>query len=265
MTDKKLDQILKQALAPEIDDSEIQIRRKVRDKMSMKKIIAGGLVACAALTLIVSVGGFGGHTKSGDSGNAGLNDGHVASHNFFAITAHAAELPEGAASGDVIELSKVQVGHGSSLYLDGRFTISGQNIDKIKVTTDKCNLYTSVPAYNGDSDYSQIVGQSYEGEYNDQMSFGMSVPEELWSTSDDPKAGYWEDVDQVNGAKITVEATFSDGSTEIHHYRLNTGKIFVPADDNGNLQWDKLTRFLTADEENRETPFSYGYLMEKID
>ena len=53
MTDERLDQILKQALSPEIDDSEIQIRRKVRDrKMKMKKIITSGLVACAALTLV---------------------------------------------------------------------------------------------------------------------------------------------------------------------------------------------------------------------
>ena len=53
MTDERLEQILKQALATEIDDSEIQIRRKVRNsKMNMKKIIARGLVACAALTLV---------------------------------------------------------------------------------------------------------------------------------------------------------------------------------------------------------------------
>ncbi len=38
MTDERLDQILKQALTPEIDDSEIQIQRKVRNnKMKIKK------------------------------------------------------------------------------------------------------------------------------------------------------------------------------------------------------------------------------------
>ena len=59
MTDERLDQILKQALAPEINDSEIQIRRKVRNnKMSMKKIIVRGLVACAVLTLVMTGGYF---------------------------------------------------------------------------------------------------------------------------------------------------------------------------------------------------------------
>lgn len=300
MTDKRLEQILNQALAPEINDSEIQIRRKVRNnKMSMKKIIAGGLVACAALTLVVTGGLFGGISKTEIAETANVNEEtHVFSGNLFAITAYAAELPEGVTSGDVISLSRVETGRGDSLYLDGRFTISGQNIEKIKVTTDKCELYTSVPVYSGEPEYenalnavadgqeeyypvyegepeegghiayydhSQIVGQSYEGEYNSQMYFGMSVPEELWSTNDDIKNGYYETIDQVNGATLTIEVTFSDDSTEIHHYRLNTGKIFVPTDENGYLQWDNLTRFLTSDEETSETPYSYGYLIDKID
>ncbi|MBQ7796249.1 MAG: hypothetical protein IJ374_06800 [Lachnospiraceae bacterium] len=300
MTDERLDQILKQALAPEIDDSEIQIQRKVRNnKMKMKKIITSGLVACAALALAVT-GGISGSSSmtERDETTRTNREQTVKSSNLFAITACAAELPEGVTSGDVIGLSRVEIGHGSSSYLDGRFTISGQNIEKIKVTTDKCELYTSLPIYRGNPDYenalnaevngqeeyypvyegepekgghiayydhTKIVGQSYEGDYNNQMYFGMSVPEELWSTSDDPKEGYHETVDQVNGATLTIEVTFADGSAEVHHYRLNTGKIYVPADENGYLKWDNLTRFLTADENTGETPYTYGYLMEKID
>ena len=300
MTDERLDQILKQALAPEINDSEIKIRRKERNnRMNIKKLVTGSLVACAALILVVIGGYFGEISKLREDETVGASGKNDVSHgNLFAITAYAAELPEGVASGDIIGLSRVEAGHGNELYLDGRFTISGQNIDKIKITTDKCELYTSVPIYSGDPDYenalnaeangreeyypvyegeaeegedvayyehSQIVGQSYEGEYNKQMYFGMSVPEKLWSTNDDIKKGYYEAVDQVNGATLTIEVTFSDGSTETHNYRLNTGKIYVPVDDNGNCQWDNLTRFLTEDEENVETPYSYGYLMDKID
>ena len=39
MTDERLDQILKQALAPEISDAEIQIQRKVRNNNMKKKRI----------------------------------------------------------------------------------------------------------------------------------------------------------------------------------------------------------------------------------
>lgn len=280
MTDERLDQILKQALTPAINDAEIQIQRKVRNNnMKKKKVIIGRLVACAALALVVT-GGFLGSlsTAKGDENS-----------NLFVITAHAAELPEGVKSGEVTGLSTVKERQGSLLHLSGRFMVFGHNIEKINITTDKCELYTSVPVYEGDSDYEnalngqedyyvvyeggavayyehlQIVGQSYEGEYNSQMYFGMSVPEELWSTSYDLGESYHETVDQVNGAILTIKVTFTDGSTEEHHYRLTTGKIYVPEDENGHLQYDNLTRFLTEDENKVETPYIYGYLIEKID
>ena len=93
MTDEKLDQILKQALTPEIDDSEIQIRRKDRNnQMKIRKRITGGLAACAALALVVAGGHFGLHSKIGTEGTIAVND------NLFAITAYAAELPDGISS-----------------------------------------------------------------------------------------------------------------------------------------------------------------------
>ena len=88
----------------------------------------------------------------------------------------------------------------------------------------------------------------------------MSVPEELWSTNDDLQEGFHEDVDQVDGATITIEVTFTDGRTETHHYRLNTGKLYIPVDENGYKQHDNVTRFATDKEW-----YIYGYLMEQID
>ena len=316
MTDERLDQILKQALSPEIDDSEIQIRRKVRKhKMDIKKIIVYGVVACAVLTLVVAGGYFGSLSKTGEDENANVNERHSLAQdetanenekysalmNLFAITAYAAELPEGISSGDVVGLSTVTARGGSAEYLDGRFAISGQNIEKVKIVTDKCNLYSAISIYEGDAEYEKaqnaiasgdgeeyvmitdadftydettatgpsphhyehlvVEGDTYEGEYNNKMLFGMSVPEELRSKNDDDPTAYHEDVDQVNGATLTIEVTFLDGSTETHHYRLNTGKIYVPSDENGYFQWNNLTRFISSEEE----PYTYGYLMEKID
>ena len=188
--------------------------------------------------------------------------------------------------------------------------ISGQNIEKIRISTDKCNLYTATLIYKGDAEYTkaqeaeangngeyvritdaplnsdetdtsdeaaasgsdayhyehlEVAGSTYEGVYNDHTQFGMSVPKEQWSTSKDDQQNYHENVDQVNGATLTIEVSFSDGTSETHHYRVNVGKIFVPEGKDGYLQWDNLTRFLTAEEEAGETPNVYGYLLERMD
>lgn len=305
MTDERLEQILKQALAPEIEDSEIQIRRKVgKYKMNMKKLVAGGLVACAALSLVVvgvnsNVFAPRDNTKIEGTADAKKSE----NKNLFVITAHAAELPEGVNSGDVVEISSVNAGYGSSDYLEGRFSIAGQNIQKVKISTDKCNVYSAVTVAEGDADYEKAQngendkdneryelvidvssedggktevtkshydhlvnqGNTYEGEYNEKMSFGMAIPKELWSTNEDLKAAAWEEIDQIKGAILTIEVIFADGNVETHHYKLDTGKIFVPVDENGFCHYDQLTRFLTPEEEASETAFVYGYLMEKID
>lgn len=306
MTDEELDQILRQALSPEVDNSEISIRRK-DNNMKIKKIIAGGIVACAALALVVNGINYTNEMKTDSNSivinnNDGVNprtDNNVASsekdapinmHFSFAITAYAAELPEDFSSGDVINIRVDNSSTGSSLYLSGRFFISGDNIEKIKITTDKCNLYSVCTISKEDFDENEenseteqyaiaqhfdpitnrithdyehmvIEGNCYEGNYDKNLSFGMSVPKTLWSTKYDLQEAHHEDVDQVNGATLTIEVTFVDGSTETHHYKLVTGKIFVPCDDDGYLEWDNLTRFVSSEDE----PYTYGYLLEKID
>ena len=58
MTDEKLDQILKQALAPEINDTEIIVHRG--RKSTMRKIgIIGKAIAAAAVICIIGIGGLG--------------------------------------------------------------------------------------------------------------------------------------------------------------------------------------------------------------
>ena len=58
MTDEKLDQILKQALAPEISDREIRIHRRRKDKMITFGKIGKG-VAAAVAAAAIGIGGLG--------------------------------------------------------------------------------------------------------------------------------------------------------------------------------------------------------------
>lgn len=311
MTDERLEELLKQALTLEIDDSEIQIQRKVGNrKVCMKKIIVGGLVACATLSLVVVGENMGIFAPKGDSEIVSTNDrSKTASNNFFTITAHAAEspeeissgnsekLPEGISSGDVLGLNTTMT-YGAGGYLPGRFAISGKNIAEVKISIDKCEIYTITSVYPDDSAFEeaqnsekngldtyygvyegepeeggsiayyeclQVAGQSYKGTYDSNTLFGVHIPEKLLSTNEDMKEADHENINQVDGAILSIEVTFMDGDTEIHNYRLTTGRIFVPVDEKGNCKYDNLTRFLTSQEETTETPNVYGFLMKKID
>ena len=56
MTDERLDQILKQALAPEISGREIRIHRRRKDKMNKFGKIGKGAAAAAAAAVIGILG-----------------------------------------------------------------------------------------------------------------------------------------------------------------------------------------------------------------
>lgn len=89
MTDKKLDQILNQALAPEIADTEIAVK-KARRNYHMNRIVKIGVsaVACAALIIVgnATAGHYMTHTNSTEQGEVSVEE------NPFVICAQAAEL-----------------------------------------------------------------------------------------------------------------------------------------------------------------------------
>ncbi|MGN0351770.1 MAG: hypothetical protein ACI4ES_08965 [Roseburia sp.] len=92
MTDERLDQILKQALAPEISENDIRVKKRVRAK-KMNKIVKRsiGVAACAALIATVGVGA--NYRNIIGTGRDNVAD----NRNPFVITAYAAELEGGKA------------------------------------------------------------------------------------------------------------------------------------------------------------------------
>lgn len=284
MTEERLDQILKQALSPEIDDSEIRIRRKAA-KMNTKKVLSIGLAVCAAILVVVAGGYLWGRPLQKITSSNVTDLSVVPKNNIFAVTANAAELPENTTSGEFVGLCPSQTSQGDLLHLSFRFYISGENIERVKVTTNKCNIYYAVPSTEeevasnqgnntmndgyyflsnyGDDYYEHqvIPGQSFEGAYNEEMSFGMSVPQELWSDNDDPRECFYETTNQIDGAILAIEVTFDDGSVETHHYKVTVGKVYVPLDENGCYVYDSITRFVESEEESG----TIGYLFSQID
>ena len=145
MTEEYLDQVLKQALSPEIEDSEIQLRRKVT-KMNTKKVLSIGLAVCAALLVVVAGGFFLGNIIPEINSSNGTFEIAIPKTNRFVITANAAELSDDAPSGSFAGLCQLNRSQGDLLHLAYRFYISGENIDRVKVSTDKCNIYYATPS-----------------------------------------------------------------------------------------------------------------------
>lgn len=274
MTEEQFDNILKQSLSPAINDSEIRIQRK--PLKTAKRVIPLSVYICAVTVLIVIGVLF--IKISSTSKNTGRN--------IFALTAYAAELPENVTSGEFLGIAALHSSYSSEAHLGYRFYISGENIEKLSVTTNKCNIYYAVPTtkeafeknlyqntmydgyfgfydINGCEYYEHLVvpGTTYEGEYCKDMSFGMSVPQEYFSDNEDPKEGFYETTYQVDGATLTIKVTFTDGSEETHHYKLTVGKIYVPHDENGRPLFDNPTRFVQYEGESG----TIGYLITQID
>lgn len=287
MTEEYLDQVLKQALSPEIEDSEIQLRRKVT-KMNTKKVLSIGLAVCAALLVVVAGGFFLGNIIPEINSSNGTYEIAIPKTNRFVITANAAEMPDDAPSGSFAGLCQLNRSQGDLLHLSYRFYISGENIDRVKVSTDKCNIYYATPSTAEEVERNQrtntmsdgffglpdveldgkeyyehqvVPGQTFEGAYNEEMSFGMSVPQELWSDKDDLRECFYETTYQVDGAILTIEVTYTDGSVETHHYKVTAGKVYVPIDAAGRPQLSSITRFVEREGES----CAPGYLLTQID
>ena len=71
----------------------------------------------------------------------------------------------------------------------------------------------------------QVVGQNYKGTYNSNTLFGVHIPEKLLSTNEDMKEADHENINQVDGATLSIEVTlftekdsWQDGSNSLANY-----------------------------------------------
>lgn len=163
MTDKKLDQILNQALAPEIADTEIAVK-KARRNYHMNRIVKIGVsaVACAALIIVgnATAGHYMTHTKSTEQGEVSVEE------NPFVICAQAAELTRDnpvyikEAVGDTFGFMYDDHGKKAGFILEMPLSVKG---DKIKSVTYsiKNGFFEVVDKENGDSTI--IDSSAYEG------------------------------------------------------------------------------------------------------
>lgn len=163
MTDKKLDQILNQALAPEIADTEIAVK-KARRNYHMNRIVKIGVsaVACAALIIVgnATAGHYMTHTNQTEQGEVTVEE------NPFVICAQAAELTRDnpvyikEAVSDTFGFMYDDHGKKAGFILEMPLSVKG---DKIKSVTYsiKNGFFEVVDKEKGDSTI--IDSSAYEG------------------------------------------------------------------------------------------------------
>ena len=163
MTDKKLDQILNQALAPEIADTEIAVK-KARRNYHMNRIVKIGVsaVACAALIIVgnATAGHYMTHTNQTEQGEVCVEE------NPFVICAQAAELTRDnpvyikEAVSDTFGFMYDDHGKKAGFILEMPLSVKG---DKIKSVTYsiKNGFFEVVDKEKGDSTI--IDSSAYEG------------------------------------------------------------------------------------------------------
>lgn len=97
------------------------------------------------------------------------------------------------------------------------------------------------------------LGASVAEDYDPEVRYGFLIPD----TGDvdwtgDPRAANQESIDQLDGARLTVTVTFTDGTEQTKTYTLSTGRLKVEYD--ANSPGGTLLPQLAGDED----PWIYG-------
>lgn len=251
MTDERLEQILKQALAPEIAENDIKVQKKVRSG-NMRKIVKRSIAAAACAALIVTVG-----TTVTKRNNVITNQNQaVEINNPFMITAYAAELEKG-------KIAPVIAGNKQSWALSGDeekdtihyeiltdFRCEGEGIDFITYRIENAafnisemaddSIISDAVEYTGElssggigeieDEAGNIISESrllkeytlqYDMQSNETTTIGICgekmIPGSVATVwSDDPDN--YETVAKIydellDGVEITCNVHFTDGST----------------------------------------------------
>lgn len=188
----------------------------------------------------------------------------------FGLTAYAAETGEAIAPNANGGLAFTM---GAGLYWSEQegyytgclFQVTGEGIRQVALSLDRGGLYRSQRLENLTVEEMQAVREAQEqGEmaptsidqdengnwstekmtkldssvtedYDPEVYYGLwtsGVSEAAWAK--DPRAAEETSMDQLDGAVLTVTATFADGTVQTKNYRLSTGRLRVTY-ENGTL------------------------------
>ena len=203
----------------------------------------------------------------------------------FGLTAYAAELDtvlRPNANGGLALLS----GSGLQDPQQGQFTgclfqVTGEHIQKVTLFVDRGGLYRSemrtelsqeeeqalaagelVCTLSGtsedgplDAEVMTVLGSEATVEEDPSVRYGFWLPAEaVPESTGDLKQDFWNGIDYFDGAHLTVEVTFTDGTSQSKTYTLSAGRLRTEQTADGT--WTVLPQL--AGEQTDDTPFVYG-------
>lgn len=176
------------------------------------------------------------------------------------------------------------------------FKVTGENIKTVSATIDRGAVYRTKTVKDTSADRDEWVRTMHQGtnpeldgadrimvwgsdemhmyadlcwkldngfadEYNPDVSYGLWLPSEPSEDENADLQQEWhENVDRLEGTKLTVTVTFADGSTQTRTMTLHTGKLAV--EYKSEASGPSLTGEVLTDEQAAAEGYIYGVYAE---
>lgn len=176
------------------------------------------------------------------------------------------------------------------------FKVTGENIKTVSATIDRGAVYRTKTVKDTSADRDEWVRTMHQGtnpeldgadrimvwgsdemhmyadlcwkldngfadEYNPDVSYGLWLPSEPSEDENADLQQEWhENVDRLEGTKLTVTVTFADGSTQTRTMTLHTGKLAV--EYKSEASGPSLTGEVLTDEQAAAEGYLYGVYAE---
>lgn len=257
-------ELMKQIPTPEgLRDRVMRAAREEAAKSAKRKTLrrfllrAAVCAACAVALVLGTVTLHGRETTTSEGGRPVASLPGVS----FGVTAYAADLKEYMSPNANGGLAFYASGEGSWSEQDGYYTgcmfrVTGENITSVSLSIDRGGLYRyrvrtdltedEIAAYRqamaeGTAAMSAIsqgedgvwcmpetiaLGTDVTETYDPEVSYGFWVPgadADAWQ--ENPREASQKSIDALDGARLTVEVVFADGSSQSKIYLLSVGRL----------------------------------------
>ena len=232
------------------------------------------------------------HNGTAQTGSAAVADAINHTFGFAAYAADTGELRQPKDSRIVFDYGSGADDPDKGFFSGCLFKVTGENIKTVSATIDRGAVYRTKTVKDTSDDRDEWVRTMYQGtnpaidgadrimvwgsdemhmyadlcwkldngftdEYNPDASYGLWLPSEPSEDENADLQQEWhETVDRLEGAKLTVTITFTDGSEQTRSMTLHTGKLGVEYKD--DTSGPSLTGEVLTDAQAEEQGYLYG-------